>query len=395
MNQPPIKVSLRPQNSNTSSMAFPTAVQERIGTAQAAPPEEESPRQKFQQYQEQQRSTERGKPAQNQTEAIRAQRSIAPSAGAPQRTESSDFPVSREISQDDQNSEIPSVFGTVKPRRPEARNLHTPLTAADRDADMCTIWLPSNNYFYSFDALSIHTRLKGKHQAKFNKAHKEGSMRFTVEAVTSMLGDGVNAMDLTLEDYYFVMFWLRLVSYTKTQYVHTARCNSARHLEMLEAGTVEEKTLFSTHFVSNTDLTETYFDPAKLEAMEFPELTKAGIVLKPALMRDAVEFSEQITQRYSSIDPETHELTFAPEYEELAYLGNLASFIRSYQGQTTLTLGQRMTVVGDLDADAIDEIMQFATAVSNYGVNETIRVPCSTCGEMIESEVSISAHAFL
>ncbi len=216
-----------------------------------------------------------------------------------------------------------------------------------------------------------------------------------MEAISSLLGDGVSAMDLTLEDFFFVMYWIRLVAYTKSQYIHRVSCKSDKHLAMIKSGVVDETTLVSSHFVSATNLTETYFDPTLLNSMTFENLTKEGITLRPPVMRDVVEFSEEITQRFSKTDPATGEVTFSPEYEEMAYLGDLASFIATYNGDSSLSLGQRMTVAGEMSVEAVDEVRQFANATSGYGVSESITVVCPTCGEQIESEVSISAQSFL
>lgn len=367
MSQPPVKVTLRPTSSATSTMSFPDAAQERINERHAPDTPKASPREAYMNYQ--------------------ASLNQQPEQQAPVSQPSPTPPTPQQV--------VADVFGTVKPRAKDALNLASTLTDAQRDAGMCTVWLPSNGYFYDFAALSVSTRVKGLHQAKFNKANKENNIRYTVEAVTSLLGDGVDAANLTLEDFFFVMYWIRLVAYTKSQYAHKVRCVSQKHTDMIEAGQVEASTRVSSHFITNTDLTESYLDPSKIEELTFPHLEAEGVKIRPTLMSDVIAFSEEITQRFSKVDPDTGGVTFDAEYEEMAYLGDLASYILSYMGEGNLTLGQRMTVAGDLSLEAIEEIRAFAAATSGYGVREVIRVSCPTCQEPIESEVSISAQAFL
>lgn len=377
MDKPEFSVNLRPSTNSSSSMEFPQELQDKLSQPK---PEIKSPRQMYEEHQE---SMISGKSTISETGSKTAGFSHENTA------QSTGFQASCEIDREGQ-SQPNSMLKDVKVKTESSRTLATGLTAADKDAGVCSVWLPSGFYFYDFSSLSVAFPLKGRHQAKFNKAHEERSIRYTVEAITSCLGDGINSMDLTPNDFYFVMYWLRLVSYTKSPYLHTVVCESDNHLDMVDQGKVSEDTLKSIHTVNNTSLLETSFDPSRLEALKTPELDSLGLVLRPATMADVVAFSEEIS--IPLIDKTGNK---DPRYSEFAFLGDLASYVKSYQGDTTLSLGQKMTVIGDLSVDALDEVRAFIKAVSDYGVTETIKVACPTCGEVIESEVSIQPSSFL
>lgn len=255
-------------------------------------------------------------------------------------------------------------------------SVRTPLTDADRSAEFFSLQLPTGFIFYPFKSLSAKL-IRGRHQSKFSMAAKSESLRYCVEAVTATLGDGINAADLTLKDFYYVMYWLRIASYTKTDFTHVSVCHDPEHHMKVGTGELPKETLKTVHILNSTTIEEKHLDLENLKAMEFPLCRKANLALHPACMGDAITMSEEFDSQ-------------SEDFEETSYLADLGSFLNPAHG----TLQERMAIVEALDPDTIEEIKQFRRVVNACGVTETINVRCKECGAVSRTEMSISAHAF-
>lgn len=270
---------------------------------------------------------------------------------------------------------------------------------AESDSGYYSVALPSNFLPYAFKTLSVRL-VDGRAQAKFIKAAKERSTRYSIEAVSSLIGDGISAFDLTILDFYYLLYWLRFASYVKFEFHHVAICRNPDHIKQCDTGEDEDasenalddkggvppkkldiRTLRSVHFISRTTLEERALDPTQLSTLKFPVLTSLGVTLRPATMRDVADFGD-------IADPDK------PDFAEIEYLGDMASYVATVNGKR-LTFAERMEFVGTLDTVAIEELESFVSAVSDYGVKESITVTCPTCSHPIHTEVAVSADSFL
>lgn len=268
--------------------------------------------------------------------------------------------------------------------------LGTPLTAADRDARYFSLQLPSNFVFYPFKHLTA-SLITGVQQMKFSKASAEDSTRYTVEAVTSALGDGVNAADLTLRDFFYVMYWLRLASYTKFDFNHVAVCRNPEHMEKIVKKTLPPSSLKSVFVLKHTELREKQFQPFEVDEA----IRESGLQVGPARMHDVITMSEY--------DPGTKEAP-NPLWDEIVFYGDLASYLTPVQThpkwdatgkQEPMTLEQRMDLVKKMSGDLIRALKEYRTKIDDYGVSEFINVKCKGCGAVVRTEVRISASDFL
>lgn len=263
---------------------------------------------------------------------------------------------------------------------PKAFVIATPLTDSDRSAEYLPVQLPSGFLYYPFKHLSVKL-VRGVQQAKLVRAAKEGSTRLTVEAITSLLGDGINAADLTVPDFFYVMYWLRLASYTAYPFNHVARCSNVKHLADVGEGKKPAASLQTIHQVTRTNLVETTL--AAYPAV--PELVVAsGLRLKPHTMKDVIDIQD---------------LPDAEDHAEREYLAEIASMLSpSQEGEWLLPTGsfeERMELAGRLPADLTRAILQeWSAACASYGVTESIVVKCQGCGAEIKTDVSISAPNF-
>ena len=290
-------------------------------------------------------------------------------------------------------------------------NVKPGFTAAIADPESMSLDLPSRFSYYAFKDFYAQP-FRTKHIAKLQKAHREQSLLPVVEAVASVCfttdprfaGQPI-AFDLSLPDFFFVLYWLRLNSFTKSNYVHTTKCDNEEHIKRVQytlnmdeiiqqftnnqiseeefarikAQAVPASSLDISQIVTNTDLRinelETLPDP---EIYHFSESSQ--MYLRPPTMRDVIEFAEAPEMA----NPETR--------AEYVFLGGLASHIQHCE--LRLSLADRIQIVGEAAADDIALIKGFEKALGDYGVEEKIKVQCKECGAVRETKLSIAAHSF-
>lgn len=252
--------------------------------------------------------------------------------------------------------------------------------AASSDPTAVTVFLPSKGMFYDFTTLAIKP-VRGYHQSKFSRAAKEKLTRHIVEAVTTLLPDGVDAMDLTVPDFYFLLYWLRLNCYTKAQLVHRGVCQHHDHVRKVREGELKPESLVTLVTIGKTSLKQTEIDPNYLEGfIPDAQLDASGLDLYPLRMRDVVDMEENLSDSENFI--------------EVEYIADLASFVR-VRAQPNASLTDRCKLVENLSPDALESIAEYRDRVSNYGVEELLNFTCQECRAGNETVVSISAHSFL
>ena len=271
-----------------------------------------------------------------------------------------------------------SVQVRVDESRPEA-------TDAPSDPSATTVFLPSRCEFYNFSSISLK-RPKGFHQAKFHRAAVEQKDRHVADALSSLMPTGIRSEELTIPDFYFVMYWLRLNCYTRTDLVHRGVCNNPAHVHAVKEGRKDKDTLITIEVISKSRLEEIQLPEDYLEGFETEltslseQLAARGYALTAPRMFDVIELAEEYTD--------------SPNFTEIAYLADRASCLMSVEGKRT-TLRERIQVVEDLEIDSQDMLEEWRIRCSSYGVKESIRFKCKECGADVENPISISAHSFL
>lgn len=268
----------------------------------------------------------------------------------------------------------PSVSAVRSPATP---------TAAQRDAGYYPLELLSGFVFYPFKTLSV-TQVRGKHQAKFAMAHKRGETRLSVDAVTALLGDGVNAADLTVPDFFFTMYWLRLHCAGSAPLKVRGMCSAPEHVLAVAEKRKPSETLVTVDIVNHTRLKESVLDPKAVEEfLQRPEvaaLTDLGYRLTAPRMADSIELEEKWQDKDS--------------FAEVEFLADFASSIVPLDGRPA-TLEERIHAVGEMDSDMISLLRDWQEVIQSYGVEEFVKFKCKECGAEIEAEVSVSASDFL
>jgi hypothetical protein len=258
-------------------------------------------------------------------------------------------------------------------------------TIVEKDPKFVCADLPSNFEFYDFKELAI-SPVKGYTQSKFARAASEERTRHVVDAVSSLLPEGISAWILTVPDFYWLLYWIRLNFYTKVNMIHTAVCHSRGHLEKVASKALPVESLTSVHTISKTALKETLFKRAELDKF----LTEADLSfledtpydLCPATIRDIVDIEENHQE--------------SENYKDFEYLVDYSSFLQYRDPEQGYASQQeRIDFCANLEVRHLETIQQFANLVSDYGVIETIQVTCPECRAEIKTRVSISAHSFL
>ena len=264
-----------------------------------------------------------------------------------------------------------------------------------KDPNLSTVFLPSAFHFYDWKEISLRP-IRGIHQSKFARAAREQSNQHMADAISSLLPDDRSSYELTIPDYYWIMYYLRLNNYTKTPMVHRAVCTNPEHVLQVSRGELERETLITVTPISKTTLKDVQFDPKTLQVLNsspfLKELTEAGYELSPFRVSDMLEM-EKMQDVVSSI-PKDRQENAKKELEDIEYLADYAAFIRPV-GSAQIPLLERVHAVENFSPDLLSLISDYNGLIRSYGVEEKIKTNCGKCGATIETEVSIAAHSFL
>ena len=249
------------------------------------------------------------------------------------------------------------------------------------EAEAVSFALPSNFLVYDFKDLYIRP-FKGRHFSKLHRAREEASLLHLVEVVSSVISTSMYptglAFELTLPDFYSCLYWLRMHSFLKHGFTHQTMCRSKIHHEWVEKGqlidgkltAVDPDTLKYAEIVTRASL-----KTREMTALPSPEefvLDYPGVKLVPVLMKDVLEITMN-----EDID---------------RFMARTAASIQLVDRNASLQ--ERMTLVDELSADDITTIAAYEKAISDYGVVESFKWKCKTCGHLHNDELAIEAHSF-
>lgn len=271
-------------------------------------------------------------------------------------------------------------------------------TYAESNPEFFSIELPSGFQFYDFKHLSART-LQAAHQAKFSRAQKEEKLRYTVEGIGGTLEPSRSAFDLSVGDFYFLMYWQRVNSFSKNPLIVTAYCDNTPHNEKVYIGyeeqeeqddpdnpgekklvpvgkKMDEETLKNEVLLNNTTLETKYLDP--IDFAEHP--IRAKYDLHVETMRDVVEVTEYLN--------DNEDVT-----EEDLFLIKYAVFLRRREDRKTIK--QRMAAVANISPDDMLEFDTYIDAVTAYGVSEFATIRCKGCSASSKVKITLDALTFL
>lgn len=257
-----------------------------------------------------------------------------------------------------------------------------PYSEKNSDFMNITADITSKFIFYPYSTLSIKTFDLGILRKIFRAVSLQ-RVSPIAEAISECIDPDKSTLDLTVQDFWSLMFWERINSYKKTAYKISFVCENPKHIEQVESGDLEKKTLENEVVVKKLgELTLKWVDEEK--TFEFVNRVQAeyGVSLFPPTVSDMLELQELQASLKGNED----------KAAEAAWLARLASNLNRKHGKT---LKDRMRFLerGKLSPDLVAEIDEFAD-VSDHGISEHVKVCCATCKKEKEVEVSFDALSF-
>lgn len=308
-----------------------------------------------------------------------------------------------------------NVFGDVPPKENKIthKNLDIKAKESEKDLDFIDIGseLPSRLCFYPYNSLGIKS-FKTKHIIKIMEAMEMSSFEKIVDTVTAVLSDDVSARMLTIEDFFFVMYWLKLNSFKKSPMRVSFTCNNKDHLMRVFNKEVSEETLKNVTTLNSVgNLKVEYMTEEKLDkASEIITRMKEnyGIDIFPPLVKDFISIQNFVSKR-GDLETEIYKVQ-ASNFEgasdlvenlkeELAALDakystrQFASMIILEKDSTLEEKIEYLKNNEDLDAEFFFELEEFESTI-RHGVIETATCSCKECNAKVEVPISIDALQF-
>lgn len=246
------------------------------------------------------------------------------------------------------------------------------------DDEAISLALPSRFAFYGFKDLYVKP-FKGRQLAKLSRAKEEESSLHMVEAVSMALsntsGDTALGFKLTVPDFYFVLYWLRLNSFTKSAFTLESVCTNPQHIEKISKGELGPDTLKQAEIITRSGLETTMLDQVP-DTTDY-KLNYPGLRLRMPTMGDVVEVTEHPSF------PDQEFVTFT----------RYTVFIESVSGPA-LTLDQKLAIVADMGAEDWATITSYEKAIPEYGIVEKVVTICKACGHKQVRRIEIEASHF-
>ena len=248
--------------------------------------------------------------------------------------------------------------------------------------------LPSRFNFYSFKEL-YGEPFKTKHITKLMQGQYERSLSTLVEVVDSVLstptGETRLAYELTYEDYVWVLYWLRLNSFTKNRMQVKYTCKNPEHIQKVESGEMPKESLKLVSIVETSSLTTDYLEKVSfnknnfLPNCELPE----GFRIDVPRMKDVLAMSE---------DPRMFITVQGEQVPDAGYMrqASLSMMIN----WNNASWNERYDFVGELSPDDFDTMMSLGKDIPAYGVKEYVTIRCPRCGAQYKVKTSIDARSF-
>ena len=239
--------------------------------------------------------------------------------------------------------------------------------------------LPSRFFYYDFKDLYVKP-FRVRHLAKLAKGHEQKSMQIIAEVVSSVLSTTSGDYDdlgfrLSMNDFNYVLYWLRLHSFVKPQMRLTSKCTNPEHIKDVEAGTKPKESLTITTIFKDTDLAVSYMDDAPDPETYHVEIEGQRVELHPETVLDAVHLLD-----HPNFDD-----------EEVQYNSRIASCLKIPGASLT----QKIELIKDMMPEYALLALEFAELVFPYGVVETINTNCIGCGASGRLKIAVDAPSFL
>jgi hypothetical protein len=266
---------------------------------------------------------------------------------------------------------------------PPLHGFHTPVA----DEEGISVSLPSRFHFYEFKDLYIRP-FKLKHIAKLEQAANEQRMLPLVEAVSTVIytthpNYPTVAFDLTHEDFNFVLYWLRINSFTKSNFLHDDLCENEEHLNKVERGILAPETLIIKQIVTKSELKVHELENAPdTSVYQFSEDSALkNYCFNTPKMRDFIDMTEH---------PILQDRT---KFKDFLYMARRAIHIQSKEGYTSVE--DRIRLIENESPDLFMQLIEYEKILGGYGLEDLIKITCKECGHQRTTKLVLGVHSFL
>lgn len=268
------------------------------------------------------------------------------------------------------------------------------------DSQYLTTGLPSGGILYPSlgnNSLGIR-RFNNDDVLKIYDARAEQSFRMLVEVIGATL-DNFSVWELTVGDFWFLLYWHRVHSYPKSPFVVDWTCSAEKHVQMIRDQTVpaEERvsveSLEQRMILKRSDLRTVPLEPSFLLEVA-AILHEFGVTTTVMRMDDycrliEMEEENEDAQRAARADGKKAVLKYKPS-DFLAF--RHASKLARIHGAT---LEERRKALMTLSEFSLWPKLDNLDALGDHGVVETYKVRCAVCQTESEVEVALDALTFL
>lgn len=255
-----------------------------------------------------------------------------------------------------------------------------PQTSTLASSEYSTLtFLPSNFIDYQFKSIHIK-KFSIQDLLLIYESEQNDSTEEVVRAISNTL-HGVNAMELTEGDFWFLMMWQRLNSYKRTPFVVKWYCKNHDHIHKVASDELTQETLYNEDLIQRNKLEEIILDQEAIKKVYDYFITEYGIKLQIPKMRSIIEreLEEDNSSEVESID-------------KLKLLNKLAVYISD---EHAISLQEKRDFLLSVkDVDFICDLELVKNSFS-HGVSESYSVSCKECGASQETKVSLDARRFL
>ena len=262
--------------------------------------------------------------------------------------------------------------------------------------------LPSRFAFYVYNTLSSK-RFGTPEVIKLAEGTDFEDFRMIVDCVSAVIDPDKSAYDLTLGDFFYLMYWLRINSFKKSIYKLRFNCQNIAHKSMIMEGALSPESLTNEIIIKKTSDLEIIYPDIEVAAKICTEVkNNYNIMLYPMTVRTFCELQDyrtKIKDFDKIIEDETKPEAAIQaakdskrELEHTYYMNEYASYLHPVHGETLL---QKVNFLrtAKTDADLLEYIDDFIS-VCDHGVKETAVADCKECKAKTEINVSIDALHF-
>lgn len=270
--------------------------------------------------------------------------------------------------------------------------------------------IPSSMAFYPGTSLCIKT-FRTPHIIKMIEAMEMEDLRMLVEVVSSVLEPSFSAFDLTPDDFFYCLYWLKINSFKKHPFSQKFICTNPKHHEKVLTKVLSEDTLLNEVIIKQIgQLTVTKITEEGLaKSIEILRHIKTEYDLDvfPMRMRDYVDLqgylkrsatlANRIAELEAGGDLDSEELqevkTKKRELDATYAMKDYAPYICLPDPAATIADKLNYLNTLDLGPDFLGDLDEFIKS-TNHGVKETAVAHCKECKAEVEINVSIEALHF-